>query len=400
MILLILVLLGAGYYFTTPAERVRLVQGARRAILRAWDLINRFFPESGPFADALCERTRWPIVTPALVAINAAIFVVMLFGAGAFGDPETLIRWGGNFGPRTTNGEWGRLVTALFVHSGILHLLANVAGLVQIGLIMERLFGRLAFAAVYFAAGALSSLVSLFAHPVTVSVGASGAIFGVYGLLLAALIAGGLRRSALAIPLKTVIRVAPAAGVFVLYSVTAGFDGAAELAGFATGFACGLVLVKDVSERTAALPRVAAAMGVAIAITLAAAIPLRGIANVRPEIERVVAAEDRTAHAYETAVRQFHNGQITADGLVHVIDRTIVPDLQAVRAHLKELERVPREHEPLVASADEYLQLREASWRVRSEALRKTNLIALRNADKTEMASLKALARIKPTDQR
>ena len=74
---------------------------------------------------------------------------------------ETLVGWGGNVGVRTTNGEWWRLATAMFVHSGMFHLLVNTAALVQLGLILERLVGRLTFAAVYVAAGIFAGLASL-----------------------------------------------------------------------------------------------------------------------------------------------------------------------------------------------------------------------------------------------
>ena len=61
----------------------------------------------------------------------------------------------------------------------------NCAALVQLGLILERLVGHVTFAAVYVAAGVLASIVSLSDYPMAISGGASGAIFGLYGLLLA-----------------------------------------------------------------------------------------------------------------------------------------------------------------------------------------------------------------------
>ncbi len=122
-----------------------------------------------------------------LVALNLGVFIGMIFGAGAIADPATLVAWGGNVGPRTSNGEWWRLVTAMFVHTGFWHLVASLAGLAQLGILLERLVGHVAFAALYLAAGVLASLVSLFASPLTVTVGATGAIFGLYGLLIAAI---------------------------------------------------------------------------------------------------------------------------------------------------------------------------------------------------------------------
>ena len=65
------------------------------------------------------------LVTPALVALNVTVFLIILVGPGALADPQTLVGWGGNFGPRTTNGEWWRLVTATFVHSEMLPILVR-----------------------------------------------------------------------------------------------------------------------------------------------------------------------------------------------------------------------------------------------------------------------------------
>jgi len=63
--------------------------------------------------------------------------------------------------------------------------------------------------------------------------------------------------------------------------------------------------------------------------------------------------------------------RITAEALAQLIDRTIVPELHAAEARLKELDRVPHEHQPLVAGAEEYFRLRDASWRLRVEGLQK-----------------------------
>src|SRR5437879_4785138 len=145
----------------TPEERTRLARRVLTSARQAKDTATQRRPELEEFREALDARTRRAIVVPAIVALNAAIFLFMLFGAGALADPGTLVAWGGNFGPRTTNGEWWRFVTAMFVHAGMLHLLVNLAGLAQVGLLVERLVGHAAFAGTYLAAGALASLVSL-----------------------------------------------------------------------------------------------------------------------------------------------------------------------------------------------------------------------------------------------
>ena len=186
MILLIILLVLGGYalYTMSPEERTALKERLVVTAQRAKEEAARRQAEPEPFRDALRERTPWPLVMPALVAVNVIVFLMMGWGTPT-AEPESLVAWGASFGPRTTNGEWWRLVASMFVHTGFFQLLVNCAALVQLGLILERLVGHITFAAVYVAAGVLASLVSLSDYPMAVSAGASGAIFGLYGLLLA-----------------------------------------------------------------------------------------------------------------------------------------------------------------------------------------------------------------------
>ena len=398
MIFLLAVLVIGGFciYVMSPEERVRLLRrGVATGHQAAEAAIQHHRRERDPFRAALHERTPWPIVTTALVAVNAGVFVCMVFGTGAFADPATLVAWGGNLGPHTSNGEWWRLVTALFVHSGFWHLVMNMAGLVQLGIMLERLVGHFAFAAVYLAAGVFASLVSLFVFPLTVSVGATGAIFGVYGLLIASIVWGLVHRSPVTIRLAALKPMVPAAAVFMLYTIATSRGNGAELVGLLTGLVCGLVLARDVTERKPSARRIAGAVAVTLAIAVACAVPLRGIADARPEIARVIAFEDRTTRAYQTAVNQFKLGAINAEALALVIDRTIVPELQAVQTRVKALRGVPKVQQLLVAGAEEYLRLRDQSWRLRAEGLRKASMRTLRKADDAEHTSLEAFEQVK-----
>jgi membrane associated rhomboid family serine protease len=390
----ILVLLGAVSYFTTPEEKKRFVRAVVYATREALILVERYRPKPGPFDQALHERARWILATPALAAVSTVVFLCMLVAPGALSDPETLVRWGGSFGPRTTQGEWWRLLTATFAHTSFLHFLVNVAALVQIGIIMERLFGRIAFASVYLAAGLMTSIVHLAMHPIAVSAGGSGSVFGILGLLLTWLVAGTAFRLTLAIPMKTVFVVCPAIALFILYSMAAGFDGLPELAGLAVGIVSGLVLAKDVEARTPPLLRIAATMGAVALIAVPSVVPLRGLTDVRPELHKVAAIEQRTASIYDRAVGRFTKGEIQVKELAELIDGTILPELQTARARLGQLKGVPREHEPMVAGAREYFTLREKGWRVRADALRKINRATLRQADEIADEALRALAEI------
>src|SRR5438552_16568544 len=110
-------------------------------------------PEVDAFRVVLQARMRHVIVTATIAVINLLVAGGLLFGAGAIANPDTLIGWGASLGPRTTNGEWWRVVTSIFVHAGAFHLFVSAAILWQLGRLLERLVGRVAFAAVYLTAG-------------------------------------------------------------------------------------------------------------------------------------------------------------------------------------------------------------------------------------------------------
>ncbi len=190
ILFVLIVLTGVGFRLTTAEERARAFRRMLVVVRQLMDAAIGFRQQSKPFRETLRSQTPWALVTPALIALNVAVFLLMLRAPGPAGSPDTLIGWGGSIGPRTTNGEWWRLVTSLFVHTGVLHLLATLAGLVQIGFILERLLGPVAFTTVYLTAGTLASLISLRAHPAAVSVGGSGGVLGLLGLLIAIEILG------------------------------------------------------------------------------------------------------------------------------------------------------------------------------------------------------------------
>jgi len=100
--------------------------------------------------------------------------------------------------------------------------------------------------------------------------------------------------------------------------------------------------------------------------------------------------------AYDAAVRHFTNGEMNLKELIEVIDRTILPEFTAAQARIKRLDRVPYAQAPLLAGANDYLKLREESWRARSAGLRRKSLGTMRPPDETERASLEVLDRIRP----
>jgi membrane associated rhomboid family serine protease len=392
----LLVLAGAGWYFTTAEERMRLHRAVLVHARRLHATVDRHRHEPEPLRDALRVRAPIPFVTAGLVAINVLAFAYVIVGGATLSDPEGLVAWGGNFGPRTTNGEWWRLISAAFLHTGVLQLLINVAALAQTGVTLERLVGRPALAAVYLVAVINAGLLNLSLQPMTVNVGASPAVFSLYGMLVASAILIVRRKGDVTLSWRAVQPYLPMAGLFLLYHMATGDLGTAAVrAGLVLGLVAGAVLARGaIDQQPPALPVVAVA-GCALAIAVVAAISLRGIADVRPELRRLVAIEDRTVHEYDTAANQFRLGAIKAKVLAQLIDKTILPELRQAKERIKALTGVPREHQPLVARAEEYLRLRDESWSLRSEALHKASMVTLRKADLAERASLDALEKIK-----
>jgi rhomboid protease GluP len=126
-------------------------------------------------------------------------------------DSESLVQWGANFRPLTLEGQAWRLLTNCFLHIGILHLLLNMYALLYIGVLLEPHLGRLRFAAFYILTCIIASTVSVSWHDLTVSAGASGAIFGMYGVFLALLSTNLIEKSARKALLASI-------GIFVVFN--------------------------------------------------------------------------------------------------------------------------------------------------------------------------------------
>jgi len=140
-----------------------------------------------PYTNAFMTKTFGTYrVTYTIIILN---FIVYLFCALESQsiidiDMETLVNMGALYGPLTVqNGEWLRLFTAMFLHGGMTHLLMNLFSLYLIGRGAEIYFDTKSYVMIYLFSGLIGSLVSLSVHPDSVGVGASGAIFGVFGAL-------------------------------------------------------------------------------------------------------------------------------------------------------------------------------------------------------------------------
>jgi membrane associated rhomboid family serine protease len=125
------------------------------------------------------------MVTKVLIATNLAVYFVQLgMGAGVNGDSGWIFEHGALYGPLVQHGDWWRLITAAFLHHGPLHLAMNMLALWWFGGPVEMFLGRLRFVMLYLVAGRAGAAGALIASPTAVTVGASGAIFGILGAAL------------------------------------------------------------------------------------------------------------------------------------------------------------------------------------------------------------------------
>ena len=392
----VLVVASLAVYFMTAEERTRVLRRAVRLLRLAFGFAGKFrLAEDDPFREDMRRRVRWPLVTYVFVAINVGVLVAILLGRDALGDPATLVAWGGNFAPRTTNGERWRVFTSIFVHRGVLHLLVSVAALAQLGLIVERAVGPFTFGTVLVAAGGLCSVMSAANAPLSVFVGSTGAVFGVYGLLFAAWLRGILQQSAVRIPWRALGSLVPIGAVFVLYSLATDEPDIAAKVGVSSGVVGGIILTRSMRNEGARLRRFAALGAATAAIVLMSAMALRAVSDVRPELAALVGDEERAAAAYDAEVLRFRNGHTTTGELAQYIDRVILPGLQGTRDRMDGLVHVRPADAGVVDVAHVYLRLRQESWRLRAEALRKGNMRKLKDADRVEQSSLRVFQRIK-----
>lgn len=236
-----------------PQEQERLMEaviwrlkraGRKNSAETAQPLLNSL-TEEREFQERLKSLAPIPWVTYAIIAINVLVWVVTLAnGASILNAPaEKLLVWGGNAASEVQRGEWWRLITATFLHSGMMHILMNMIGLLGAGVTVERIYGHRLYCLIYLGSGLIGSAVSLhFSAQSAVSVGASGAVFGVTGAMLV-----GVFQHRDKLPKSFGKQTLSSIGFFILYSLMQGFthkgiDNAAHVGGLIGGCLLAYVL--------------------------------------------------------------------------------------------------------------------------------------------------------------
>jgi membrane associated rhomboid family serine protease len=201
-------------------------------------------------------------VTRALIAVSVIVFVAQLASGGSLrGSGGIIFQYGATFGPLIADGEVWRLVTGAFLHGGIFHLALNMAALWFLGQWLEREIGGPRFALIYGVSLLGGALGVMLLSPFAVTVGASGAIYGLFGALFAGMRDRGL--DALNSPLGFIL------GINLLFTfLYPNISIGGHLGGLAMGFLVGLVLF-EVPRRTrsrVAPAAIVVGLGVAAAV--------------------------------------------------------------------------------------------------------------------------------------
>lgn len=235
----------------TEADRLQVIQLCLQHQAKALGVASNSLPLSQElelhqtFTQDFEALMKYPWLTYSLIAANVCIWLAMAIKSGSFmvSDLEQLYYLGGLSTAAVQQGEWWRMLAATFLHGGLIHLLMNMVGLYSAGVMVERIYGRGQFAIIYLGAALTGSAMSMhFAAQEVISVGASGAIFGVAGAFLVAVLQ---HRDKL--PASFSKQTIHGVGYFILYALAQGFakdgiDNGAHIGGLIGGMVAAYVL--------------------------------------------------------------------------------------------------------------------------------------------------------------
>lgn len=300
---------------------------------------SRFNPAPAGLADLLHDSAWKAPVTLALMAINLVVFAVTLFHGASLWHTGSAVQlaWGANFGPATQDGQWWRLLTAMFLHFGILHLGLNMWALWDVGRLVERLLGRPRFLLLFLASGVFGNLLSLVVQGNrAVSGGASGAVFSLYGALLVF-----LWRERRHVDRGEFRWLFGAASVFALFTlgmglVVPGIDNAAHLG----GLLCGAVLARVLARPwTAASPAAVSGRWWAGATLLVATTALIAMVpepsyrmgeelRARSAIREFLSEDRRISERWAGILDSARRGETSFEQLAGTLDAEVTADYQ------------------------------------------------------------------------
>ncbi len=217
------------------------------------------------------QRESTVTLTQVIFGANVMVFIAMVIASGPSLDftGQVELHFGANYGPLTLSGDWWRLVTYMFLHGGLMHIAFNMWCLWDLGRLCESLYGRWTFAAIYLITGVAGGLASIAWNPEVLSVGASGAIFGLAGALAASFYLGEFSIPKVAIQ-GTLRSLLFFIGFNVLFgAMVPGIDNACHGGGLVSGLILGALIARVAPQHDS--PRRIGVLGMlALAVVVAA----------------------------------------------------------------------------------------------------------------------------------
>lgn len=331
---------------------------------RRWNEIRVFNARVGRLGG-----NAWLVI--ALVLINVAVFIAMAvsYNRVAEFEPQQLLKWGANFGPATIDGQWWRLISAQFIHGDVLHLLTNMWVLFNAGRLGRQLYGNAAFLGIYFGTGICAFLASLAWNPASISVGASGPIFGVLAAFMAFLL-----RQRSQLPAAMLRAHWLSTLVFIVFNLVSGalqpiVDNAAHVGGMVSGFALGCLLARPLDlELRARFPvwQAVASLVFVAAVALGVFFQLRGLGAQMTSVERFardhewyISGESENLRLWQTLATGLANGAISDAEVSRRFVSEIIPFWKDANTRLsrKPVSNAPKPDE-YAALAIEFSRLR------------------------------------------
>jgi rhomboid protease GluP len=187
-------------------------------------------------------------VSPTLALINLIIFLILCVVNLSFSQfsSQSLLLLGANFHPLVEQGQWWRLLSSVFLHLSIAHLVFNCISLLFLGRLLEPILGYGKFLLVYLTTGILAGLASFWFNDHVISAGASGAIFGLFGIFITLLLSNIFPPRLRNYWLKSI------GGILVLNLAMGLFlpiDNAAHIGGLISGILAGFFILPTIKKQ-------------------------------------------------------------------------------------------------------------------------------------------------------
>lgn len=325
------------------------------------------------FRKLLAQSPRTP-VTYGLIAINVILFLLLTASCinlnlpilqalqvALFSPPTSaLLNFGADFGPFTLVDQPWRLVTAMFIHIGLIHIGCNMYALYMVGPFCEKVFGNLGMLTVYFVSGIVGGVVSLWLNPLAPSAGASGAIFGLFGAIFGVLLAGRkLLPSELSRKMLPQMGWILAINLFLGFSIP-GIDNAAHIGGLLFGAVAGAI-----GGYTLRWPTTSRFISL-LAVSLLAVAICSGVYwyMSKTSVAVYIRYSRDVSNEFDVRYEAYEHGQLSKDAFVRELEDSILPRWKNVGMLLRNDHSASLGLNAETASGwQEYHDAREASWR-------------------------------------